>query len=223
MFTSLKADAGRRSLEVAAFWRLISNLESKELSGHNLEPSLRTMKGLIFVHFYSVYEYVVIQSFASAVRQFNSHFLTCSQLKRPLLSLGLQERFQSIGDLSERRAWIPRIELLHAAEASQVLCLSEDSFPRDESHFRPQQLDTICHIIGLPLGALLPDIRLTGWIREVVENRNAIAHGRETAESVGSRYTSSELDIRRSQLDLLCNHIISTLEAHSSLPKNFIK
>jgi hypothetical protein len=223
MFTSLKAELGRRSLQVAAFWRLIANLESEELSRNQSEPSLRTLKGLIFVHFYAIYEYVVIQSFASAVRQFNSHALTHGQIKHSLLAIGFKNRFMAIGALSERKAWLPKIDLLCATASTAVLSLPEDAFPLDESHFRQQQLDTICNVLDLPSGALLPDNRTIGWIREVVENRNAIAHGRETAESVGSRYSSTDLDIRRAQLDQLCYHIIATLENHCLLASNFVR
>ena len=150
MFTSLRAELGRRSIQVADFWRLIAKLEQDELSRNGIEPSLRTLKGLIFVHMYSVYEYVVIQSFAAAIRQFISHALTYDKLKRPLLTIAFQTQFKSICDLSERKAWQPKIDMLCTSESPNVLILSEDAFPRDESHFRHHQLNTICSILDMP-------------------------------------------------------------------------
>lgn len=221
MFAPLKAELASRSIQVAAFWRLIDNLEAAELSNRQAEPSLRTLKGLIFVHFYSVYEYVVVESFACLVRQFNSHAITFTQIKRSMLAIGFSNEFKSLKDLSERRAWESKIELFQTAESQQPIQLAGDSFPRDESHFRDAQLETICRILDLPSNALIPTPRFIGWIREMVENRNSIAHGRATAEYVGSRYSSPDLDRRRSELDQLCNHIIATLEAHSLQARNF--
>ena len=223
MFTSLRAELGCRSVHVADFWRLIAKLEHQELNANRVEPSLRTLKGLMFVHMYSVYEYVVVQSFAAAIRGFNSHALTYEQLKRSILSLAFHTQYQSIASLSERKSWQQKINMLVMSESQSLLVLPEHAFPTDDSHFRHHQLDTICAVLDLPQGALLPSNRLKGWINEVVENRNAIAHGRETAEAVGSRYTGSELDVRRNQLDELCNHLIAVLDAHSSSPGNFTR
>ncbi len=61
---------------------------------------------------------------------------------------------------------------------------------------------------------VVPDNRHLGRIEELVENRNAIAHGRETAEEVGRRYSTSELGKRIDDVFTLTKYIISTMESH---------
>ncbi len=221
MFAALKADFANRSNEVAECWRLVDRIEQEELETNTSQPGLRTMKGLLFVHFYAVYEHIIVNSFASAVRQFNAYAMPFIDTKRQLLSLALHPHFQSVSDLAERRCWPSRISLIANTDSTSVASISDTLFPFDESHFRSAQLDTICEVFGMPLGSLIPHPRLRGWITEVVEHRNSIAHGRETAASVGGRYSSSDLDVRRGQMDVLCNHIVATLETHVANIANF--
>jgi hypothetical protein len=196
-------------------------LETKELAARMPEPGLRGIKGLFFVQLYSIYEYVIINSFAAVVRQFNGYAIPFERVRRSLLCMGLHPSFQAIQDLSERRGWQKRIELLSVCNSTTPSSVQENLFPRDDSHFRATQLNLICEILGLPAGALVPNSPIIGWIDEVVENRNAISHGRETADAIGGRYSSTDLEDRLRQLNLLANHILNVLETHSSVQTNF--
>jgi hypothetical protein len=221
MFSSLKVELAQRSAQVSELWRLVDALEKKEIASHVVEPGLRTLKGLLFVHIFAVYEYAITNSFAAVVRQFNTHSLRYVDVKRPVLALALDSEFKSIANLSDRRSWPTKIDLLSRANCGDTVTIPDTLFPRDETHYRPAQLKVICITLGLPSGALIPDPRLIGWINEVVENRNRVAHGRETAEAVGGRYSSADLDVRRMHMDQICNHIVAVLEAHANVAANF--
>src|SRR5438105_4682085 len=207
MFASLRSEFVTRFAQVSDTWRVLNDLEAEELAERMTQPGLRGIKGLFFVQLYSVYEYVIINSFAAVVRQFNGYSIPFQRVRRSLLCLGLHPSFQAIQDLSERRGWQKRVELLMLCDSTVSSSVQDSLFPRDESHFRAAQLNLICEILGLPSGKLLPNPRVVGWIDEVVENRNAISHGRETADAVGGRYSSTDLDDRLKQLNLLGNHI----------------
>lgn len=223
MFASLYDQLTERLTQIQEVWLIIERLESNEINTHITEPGLRTLKGLIFVQFYSVYEFIVVNSFAAVVREFNSHAISFDKLKRSILSLTLHEKIVSLSNSSERRSWKKRIEIFEHCESSINCAISDDLFPFDHSHFRTQQLQTICQLLGLPENALISSPPIHGWVDEVVENRNAIAHGRLTAEAVGSRYSSAELNDRMEDLGVFCNHILNTLETYSSDVKEFCK
>ena len=181
----------------------------------------RFIESIFFIQLYSIYEYVIINSFGAVARQFNRFSIPFERVRWSLLCLGLHPTFQAIQDLSERRGWQKRIELLSLCKSPASSSVQERLFPRDESHFRAGQLNLICEILGLPSGALVPNSRVIGWIDEVVDNRNAISHGRETADAIGGRYSSTDLKDRLSQLNILGNHILNVLETHSSIQTNF--
>jgi len=52
--------------------------------------------------------------------------------------------------------------------------------------------------------------------KELVENRNAIAHGRESASAVGSRFTIDELHSRYASISEVCSHVIQTFRNYLS-------
>lgn len=221
-FCSLKSDLAERLSQVGEVLRLIKHLDI-DLDHLLAEPGVRSLKGLLFVQFYASYEFTVVNSFAATIRQLNILSIPLKHLKLPTLGLALHTTFKSYQDTSERRGWLTKIKLMDLCQSHETSAIPEQLFPRDESQFRTPQLDIICQLMSLPPGALLPSLRLKGWIEEVVENRNAIAHGRETAETIGGRFTSHDLEIRLNQLNLLCNHIVATLEVHSATRSNFEK
>ena len=210
-----------RSAQIAEIWRLIARMEAEEIATHSTQPGLRSLKGLMFVQMYSAYEFTVVHCFAAAIRSFNRFAIPFAKTRRSILGLVLHSRFQSLKQLADRRSWSKRVDFLMESESVNSCSISDTLFPMDDSHFRSSQLETICQLLGIPLSTLMPEPRLHGWITEVVENRNAIAHGRETAEAIGSRYSSASLQQRLQQLDVLCNHILTALEAHSNLEGNF--
>jgi hypothetical protein len=61
---------------------------------------------------------------------------------------------------------------------------------------------------------MLPDMRFRGRLDELIENRNAIAHGRLAASEVGNRYTQRDIDRRLEDLNLLCLFFISKGETY---------
>jgi hypothetical protein len=221
MFTSLRTELVIRLGQVAELCRLVDSLEKRELSSGTTEPALRSLKGLSFVHLYAAYEYTVINSFSVVARQFNAYGIPYGKVRRSLLSLVLHPAFESLREIQPRKCWPGRIELMETSTSANASSLQDNVFPLDDSHHRAAQLDTICSILGLQVGALLPAPRFRGLIQDVVENRNAIAHGRETAEYVGSRYTAADLAGRLQQMTLVLNHLLNTLEAYALTQANF--
>jgi len=63
-------------------------------------------------------------------------------------------------------------------------------------------------------GNVVPENRLLGRIEEMVENRNAITHGRRTPEDVGRGYSRLDIEERFTDLRRICEHVLGSLETH---------
>ena len=59
-------------------------------------------------------------------------------------------------------------------------------------------------------------------LTEVKEQRNAIAHGRETAITIGRRYNVSQLSDKASSIKHLCLHITSSFASYCADKRYFI-
>src|SRR6266516_3134852 len=129
MFTSLRSEFATRAGQVGDTWRVLNALEVKELASRTPEPGLRGIKGLFFVQLYGAYEYVIINSFAGVVRQFNRYSIPVGRVRRSMLCIGLHPSFQAIQDLSERRGRQKRIELLSTCNSATPSSVQEGLFP----------------------------------------------------------------------------------------------
>jgi len=172
-------------------------------------------KGLAFVQFYGAYEYAVRGSVQAALGALGSAGLEIRALRREMLTLILDPMWKSAGSSSPAHVWERRASLISSVDSPALTTgLSDTLFPYDGSHYRVPQLETIWRVFAIP-GPIVAEPRHLGRIEELVENRNAISHGRRTPEDVGRRYSSQEIGSFMADTYAICNHIVSALEAHS--------
>ncbi len=110
--------------------------------------------------------------------------------------------------------WEQRLDLVAKLDSTEPLqSLDNTVFPKDGSHYRVKQLETIWAVFGLTV-PVVPEQRLIGRIEELVENRNAIAHGRRAAEEVGGRYSSLEIEKTIDDVEQISSYVVTQMEAH---------
>jgi hypothetical protein len=175
-------------------------------------------KGLIFVQLYSVYEYTVTGVVRASLTEINSHSTPINTIRLELLGIALDAELASVIDSQRTNKWESKMTLFRRVNASDILKISDHLFPNDGSHFRIQQLNTIWELFGITV-PVVPHPRFATLIAELVDNRNAISHGRRTAEDVGRSYTESEIERKINDTQDLCIHIVTAMQGHcSSLP-----
>jgi hypothetical protein len=168
-------------------------------------------KGLAFIQLYGIYEYSITASVQAALSSIKNRELRVENVCRELLSLIFDPLWISAAQVGRNKLWDKRIELLKQIDPKTSLNNIQDSlFPNDGTHFRVSQLYTIWKLFALP-NPIVPELKHLGRISELVENRNAIAHGRRTAEDVGKRYSKKEIEDRILDIFNISVHIIGTL------------
>ncbi len=131
------------------------------------------------------------------------------ELHPGLLSLALHDNLRSIKD-STANQWRARRELFESLQARLSSDINVESFPADGTHYRRTQIETIWVVFGIKT-RIVPDRRLLPLIDEVVEHRNAVAHGREKPEDIGGRYTSQEIKKKFRQIGRIDSHILESI------------
>lgn len=186
-------------------------------SGFGSEASIenRVAKGLIFVQLYAIYEKTVSESVNIACTSIGGANLLVRDLPRNLLSLALHPKLSSLQNCGRGKIWENRMGLLDALESSRPCDFTMSVFPNDGSHFREKQLDTIWKIFELSVD-IVPRLNLRPLINELVEHRNAIAHGRSIPEDIGGRFTKAEIEEKMIHTQELCLHIISSIDLKCS-------
>ena len=206
VFPTAKREVGSRIVEGRRFLSISSTTDSEAA----------TRRGLLLVQLYGVYEYAVRSSVRGALDHVRSESMGCSDLQGSLLSLVLDPQWMSAGTAGPERRWEARIKLIDEMASDQPLVTLNDTiFPSDGSHYRVRQLHTIWRVFGIQV-PVVPDQRLRGRIAELVENRNAVAHGRRTARAVGGQLSQHEMDDRVTDTKMIANYVIDTMSDHCS-------
>lgn len=189
--------------------QFVSMLDDSDISRRQMNS---TCKGLTFIQLYGVYEYSITTSVQAALSSIKNRGLCVENVCIELLSLVFDPLWISAAQVGRAKLWDKRIELLKQLDPKTSLGNIQDSiFPSDGTHFRAPQLQTIWKLFALT-EPIVPEQKHLGRIIELVENRNAIAHGRRTAEDVGKRYSKKDLEDRILDIFDISVHIIKTLK-----------
>lgn len=218
MFGAISTEVSDRMAQASQLVRAIAGAEAGGEKG--VMQNTRAAKGLVFVLLYAAYEYCVTQSFQAALRALNAHLIPHRDLRSAVLALALDDECKSLSDRKLERAWSNRTALFEKSRNTSPVAIKDTLFPSDGSHMREGQLDTLRRLLGIPV-SLVPDRRFLGRIQEFVEHRNAVAHGRERADTIGKRFTVADLEERVRDANVLFQHIIATIESHCADPANF--
>jgi hypothetical protein len=125
--------------------------------------------------------------------------------------IAIRSQLQSVSSLSQAAIWKSGFELVSAITDGRTCTIVSNVFPNDGSNFRRSQVQTFCRVFGLTdPGSILREV----WQRldTVVTERNAIAHGRETAGNIGRQYTLADLNTLVDLWDLRWMEFIDWVE-----------
>lgn len=203
MFHALKTEVEARFSAIELFFRAAKGLKGDHTA---------TVKGLMFVQVYSVYEFTVNSVVRATIEEIKAKNHKMKDISPSLMALFLDPELNSLRDGGKKDIWGNRLLLFARAFSNDAVALSSDTRPpNDGSHYRYTQLITIFNVFGIKR---LPVRRRTHISRiiEVVNHRNSIAHGSETAEDIGRRYARSEILKIVRQMKSVCIHLISTLD-----------
>ena len=166
----------------------------------------------MFVQLYGAYEYAVHAAVQAVLVAVQADGLCPRDLHQKSLTLILNPQFLSASQGG--RTWERRRDLVASFESTVPLQkIDETLFPKDGSHYRVAQLETIWAVFGITV-PVLPEARLKGRIDELVDNRNALAHGRRTPEEIGGRYSTSDIERRVDDIQRVAIYILTQMEEH---------
>lgn len=209
MLSKVLIDSAGRFSEVRSFLSFIAKADS--LSGVSVrQDEIRSAKGLFFVHLYGAFEYSIRRSVLDCFAVINSSRTTYKECRPGFLCVALDPELNRIATVKKERLWQSRKTLFELAFSDDIVVIREDAIPSDGRNYGYAQLQSIWDNLCVKT-PVLPRPALGGIVNELVENRNAIAHGRETPASIGGRNSIDDLNKKYMVIDEVCTHIINSL------------
>ena len=177
----------------------------------------QTTRGLVFIQIYAVYEYTVKTLTRQAILQIASHGHKLKDLRPPLLTLFLDAELKSLRETSDNKVWASRLSIFERSTSDAVVS-AVNAMPNDGSHFRHTQLQVIFRTFGVSRSVTVRKRHLYS-IDEIVNNRNSIAHGEETAAELGRRYSHKDVSHLIRLMRKICLRLVFILGEHCSRPE----
>lgn len=174
--------------------------------------NLKGLRGQIFVIMYACWEYTIFNCLDRIQNEISSSNTSFNQLKTGILSTFLGPQFSSLEGTNSKK-WNKRKEILLSSFPNDSAELNGYIDVSSGANIKMRQLTTIKECFDFP-DPIIPNPRFRGRLDELIENRNAIAHGRISSSIVGSRYTYRDLGERLEDINELCLFFIQKTETY---------
>ncbi|MDH2997212.1 hypothetical protein A1D22_05940 [Pasteurellaceae bacterium LFhippo2] len=214
MFSYIHSELSSKQLEIQSVFAQIQALESEQRQ-HNgqyfaKEELLNSLKGLLFVLLYGCIEYSVTESIKVTENIISLQNLSLSQVKPTLMTRFLHKEFDSLHNVGRKQKWQKRLDFMQKLIDDNVIvgnCCDDLELPTDGKNIRSQQLKAIFDTFSINTPLLTP--QWGGRLKDIVDNRNAIAHGNKTASAVGKPIFITDLQNRISEVNQFCTEFIT--------------
>jgi MAE_28990/MAE_18760-like HEPN len=202
-----------RLAEVQRTLALVEKLEASAANENDpvSAENAATLRGLFYVHLYGALEYSITLSVQVLLQEMTKTTVRFSDYDHMLHAVILDDHFRSLAEPGLKLRWPKRRELLAKQISSEPCSLNDTVFQDQLQNLWYKTLHSIFEYLCIPRQAV-PEDRMRGYIDEIVDNRNAIAHGRQAAQEVGRRVTSTDLKERFDAITKVVNHVLETFD-----------
>lgn len=194
------------------FSEVFINLSFIELH-EGLNPSsveVKIMRGLFYVHLYSALEKAINETIEQTILLVKEDAVINKHYKNNFNVISLNSKMQAFKDCSNKNYFSKSAEIFESITADECFELNNTVFSENLQNIWCNTIQEAVRSFGANPISIEPRVRLT--IDEVVEKRNAVAHGRETPVLVGERHRTTVLRVKTQEVQLVVEQFISTFE-----------
>ncbi|WEF32423.1 MAE_28990/MAE_18760 family HEPN-like nuclease [Pseudoduganella chitinolytica] len=213
-----RAAITNRLSEVHKLWLYIKHNESSATPPIDIDE-IKMVRGLFFVSLYGAYERSVNESVVQYFTLINSLGISYNHFSGNFYPAAFDSMFTSLRTSEQK--WKKRVEFGAFVESSEVCQINSGVFEDQLQNPKSKILKMIAEYLG---ASQLYNRNHADelYLDEVVEKRNQVAHGRNTAIVVGSTGRSDELVIRYQAISRILESFVQMLENHY-LSKDYIR
>lgn len=209
MFDDIKHTATDRLLKVKLYLNEIP--DQAPLPSVAPNEFANTLKGLFFVYLYGVFEMVITKTVARTIEELNTSGARISECKIELSALIFSPEYDALYGVGDKKKWDRRWDISNKYIADCPLNIIETILPTDGRNIQEGQLRSIANTFGNDY-SIFPRPETRGYVVELVQFRNFIAHGDELPQDIGKRFSIADLEMRLQHIDELCTYTIDHYE-----------
>lgn len=213
-FEDIRIEITRKFVELK-LW--VSNIPSESTNAEFATIS----KGLFFVYLYGIYEEIVRKTIYATVSALNNSSTKIGDCKYELYTVLFSPEYDALYNVGNERKWEKRWDIANKLSLNMQVDIQPDLFPTDGRNIRIRQLQSIANSFGLK-ESVLPRNEIGGYVQELVNRRNDIAHGNKLPREIGRNYTQEDLLKRCEILSEVCTYVVAMYEKYIA-EKGYLK
>jgi hypothetical protein len=205
-----RVSATDRFKEVRSFLSLIRTREDAE--GLATTDDTKMLRGLFLVHLYAAFEMSVNAIVQEALREISIKKITYADMEIRFNAISLSNLFQAYAD-SKGKKIRKRLDILDGQHSSSQCNINDTIFSDKLQNVWATDLSDVCDCFCFS-PTLISDPKTRTYVDEIVERRNAVAHGRESPVDAGSRLNANELEKRLIAIQFASETLADGFELH---------
>ncbi len=181
---------------------------------------VKILRGLFYVHLYSALERAVNETIEQTILLIKNGSVKNRHFENSFNVISLNSKMQGFKECGYKNYFSKSAEVFESLDSDNSFDLNNTIFSENLQNIWYKTLQETIRSFGATQILIAPRVILT--INEVVEKRNAVAHGRETPVAVGERHRSDILRTKAQEIHMVVEQFVHTFEDYV-LNKKYIK
>ena len=219
-FRSLKSNINNRFVEVNTLLNYIKSIEDSITPPAIAPIEYKILKGLFYVHIYACVEFAVNKLVVDTLSLIKSKNITYNHFENKFHTISLHSHLHSIRDCNSKYFLEKSSDIFIKLDSSDIVTFDETLISKYIQNIWGKTLNQLTKTLGMPL--FIVSGRTIAIFDELVNNRNKVAHGRDSAENIGSSPNYTDLKQKYDEVYETINSYIDHYETYY-LSKVYIK
>lgn len=206
---AVKNNSRSRFSEVLINLSYIESIEPKE--PHIETPAqVKILRGMFYVHLYAALEKSINEAVEQTLILINSKNIPNKHYTTSFNTISLNAHMQAFKSVGYKGYISKSVEVFQAIEADKSFDITNTLLSTSLQNIWHETIQQALSCFGIPAINFEPRVRLT--IDEIVEKRNAVAHGREMPTTIGERHRSKVLRQKMQEIQQVVDLVIAEFE-----------
>lgn len=206
---AVKSNSRSRFSEVLINLSYIESIEPRDL--HTETPTqVKILRGMFYVHLYAALERSINEVVEQTLILINSKNIPNRHYTTSFNTISLNAHMQAFKSVGYKGYIAKSIEVFQAIEAENSFDITNTLLSTSLQNIWHETIQQTLACFGIQAIDFEPRVRLT--IDEIVEKRNAVAHGREMPTTIGERHRSKVLRQKMQEIQQVVDLVISAFE-----------
>lgn len=218
-FSAVRTITSSRFSEVQVYLNFIT-AEEPDNPTDTTSVQVKIIRGLFYVHLYAAIENSINELVQKSLLLINSKQVKNNHYTLRFNTISVLDKLHSLRDCSNKNFTNRSVALMQEIGSRNVRELNETAFSNQLQNIWMSTVLEVYDAFGIRNPIFEPRVRAT--IDEIVDKRNAVAHGRESAQTIGERHRS---DVLRQKLNIAQTFIIQVIDDFENFydDKKFLK